>query len=273
MGKKLGIFDSGLGGILIARALQEKFPDLDKVYLGDTANLPYGGRSDEAVYQFSKNCMDALFEKGCMLIVMACNTASARALRRLQQEYLPQKFGHKHSQRILGVVIPTVEAALDRNYHCLGVIGTMSTINSQIYTQELRKIDNQIDIIENHTPLLVPLIENGGEAYLDIILKDYLQKFDAYDLDSLLLGCTHYIHLKDRIRDMYAFDVLSQDEIIPDKLHAYFERHQEIYNCIDTNGQFDFYVTDATKAYIDNAKILFGKDIKVQRLERVHGFF
>lgn len=265
---KLGVFDSGLGGVLIAKALQEKFPTMDKVYLGDTLNLPYGARSEDAIYEASKNCVEALFKQGCEVIVMACNTASSRALRRLQQEYLPQAYP---SRRILGVVIPTIEEASERQYKRLAVIGTNYTIGSQIYTQELSKIDPNTQITEKRTPLLVPLIEHDGEAYLDDVLDDYLEFTKGRGFDALLLGCTHYIHLKDRIRARYDFDVISQDEIIPGKLAQYFEKHGALFEKIGQGGHFDFYVTDLTDDYGRNASALFGRDIDIQLLEGVHG--
>ena len=264
---KLGIFDSGLGGILIAKAIHAQFPELDKVYLGDTLNLPYGSRSEKAIYQASKSSIDALFEQDCQLIIMACNTASARALRRLQQEYLPQTYPDR---RILGVVVPTIEEAIERGYKKLGVIGTNYTIGAQIYTHELNKIDAGIEIVEKRTPLLVPLIEHGGDAYLDSVLDDYLSFTEGAGFDALLLGCTHYIHLKDRIRARYGFDVIAQDEIIPIKLSNYFKYNPEIIDKIRKNSFLDFFVTDLTVEYADNASALFGQNLNIKLLGGVH---
>ena len=265
---KLGVFDSGLGGILIAKALHEYFPDIDKVYLGDTMNLPYGSRSEEAIYQASKNSMDALFQQDCKLIIMACNTASARALRRLQQEYLPKYYPDR---RILGVVVPTIEEAIDRGYKKLAVIGTNYTIGADIYKDELNKINAEIEITQKRTPLLVPLIENDGDSYLDQILDDYLEFTKGQEVDALLLGCTHYIRLKERIRERYAFDVISQDEILPNKLNQYFNNHPEIIDLITKNSSFNFYITDLTPSYTTSASNMFGQDVKVKHMEGVHG--
>jgi len=265
---KLGIFDSGLGGVLIARALHDKFPNLDKIYLGDTLNLPYGSRSEEAIYQASKNCMGALFAQGCQIIIMACNTASASALRRLQREYLPANYPDR---RILGVVVPTIEAAIERGDKKLAVIGTNYTIGSGIYTEELQKIDPNMKITEKRTPLLVPLIEHDGDSYLEAVLDDYLDFTREDNYDALLLGCTHYIHLKDRVRQKYDFDVIAQDEIIPEKLAQYFKNHPELFDKITENGKIDFYVTDLTPSYVENASTLFGENINVKLMEDVHG--
>ena len=265
---KLGIFDSGLGGVLIAKALHERFPDIDKIYLGDTLNLPYGSRSEEAIYHASKNCIDRLFAMDCQIVIMACNTASARALRRLQREYLPQNYPDR---RILGVVVPTVEAAIERGYKNLAVIGTDYTIGKAIYSDELHKIDPSIKIFEKRTPLLVPLIENDGDQYIEAVLNDYLAFMHEENYDALLLGCTHYVHLKDRIREKYSFDVFSQDEIIPEKLASYFERTPNMHDALDKNGDTRFYVSDLTSRYAENASALFGQDITVQLMEDIHG--
>ncbi len=262
---KLGVFDSGLGGVLIARAIREAFPELDIVYLGDTVHLPYGNRSEGSIYECAKACMEALFAQDCNLIIMACNTASASALRRLQQEYLP---GAYPDRRILGVVVPTIEEAIDRGYSKLGLIGTNYTVSSNVYPEELQKINPEISIVQKNTPLLVPLIEHDGGAWLDDVLADYLKGFE--DVETLLLGCTHYVHLKDRIRARYDFDVLSQDEIIPRKLGQYFDNHPEIYDVIDRGGRNDFYVTDLTPHYEASASELFGKAITLKKLEGVH---
>ncbi len=264
---KLGIFDSGLGGALIARAIHCLCPDIDKVYLGDTANLPYGGRSEDVIYQASEACIDALFKMDCQLIIVACNTASAKALRRLQQDYLPK---HYPDRRILGVVVPTIEHAIENRYTKLGVIGTEYTINSHIFAHELHKIKPDLGIVEHATPLLVPLLEHGGEAYIDMILKDYLGFTHDACMDALLLGCTHYIHLKDHIREHYPFSVISQDEIIPDKLVQYLERHPEIETKLTRNRKCSFYLTDYTDGYASNIRRLFSDTVDIQLFSDIH---
>jgi len=264
---KLGIFDSGLGGILIAKAIHQTFPDLEKIYLGDTANLPYGTRSKEMIYNASRNSIDWLFQQGCQLIIVACNTASASALRRLQQEYLPKAYPDR---RILGVIVPTIEEAIDKGYSKLGVIGTNYTIESGVYPEELGKIKPTLKIVQKRTPLLVPLIEQGGDAWIDSVLDAYLSFAHNTDLDAVLLGCTHYIHLKDKIRTMLDCDVISQDELISNKLSLYFKNHPYIIDKINKNNKFKFYVTDITTEYQSNACALFGANITVALAKGVH---
>ncbi len=261
---KLGVFDSGLGGVLIAKAIREAFPDLDIVYMGDTLHLPYGNRSEDAIYSYTKACMDFLFERDCALIIVACNTASASALRRLQQEYLPADYPER---RILGVVVPTIEEAVERGYKNIGVIGTNYTVSSMVYKNELQKIDPSIAIHQMCTPLLVPLIEHGGAAWVDNVLDTYLKPLVEQGIDALLLGCTHYVHLKERIRALYDFDVISQDEIIPQKLSQYLKKHSNISDKINKNGFIEFYVSDVTPGYAVNAAQLFGAEIQLKKVE------
>ena len=263
---KLGIFDSGLGGILIAKAIREHLPDIDMLYLGDTLHLPYGNRSEDAIYAYTKNCIEFLFDQDCNLIITACNTASASALRKLQQHYLPNS--PYKDRRVLGVVVPTIEEAIDRGYTKLGLIGTTYTVSSNIYEIELQKINPEISLQSKNTPLLVPLIENDGEAWLDDVLKHYLKDFD--DIETLLLGCTHYIHLKDRIRNLTNMDVISQDEIIPHKLETYLNNHPEISESISSNAEQTFVVTDLTEYLQNKASMMFGQDITLQAEKGVH---
>jgi glutamate racemase len=263
---KLGIFDSGLGGVLIARSIRKTFPDIDIMYLGDTLHMPYGNRSAEAIYQHSKACMEAMFAADCRMIIMACNTASASALRRLQQDYLPDAYADR---RILGVVVPTIEYALDRGYTNLGLIGTNYTVSTNVYEEELRKINPDIRIAQVKTPLLVPLIEHDGGAWLDSVLDSYLEPLAARGIEALLLGCTHYVALAERIKARYDFEVIAQDEIVPVKLAQYFERHPEIYGEIGRGAVDDFYVSDLTDGYAHSALKFYGPRAVLKQMEMV----
>lgn len=264
---KLGIFDSGLGGLIIAKAVHEHLPTLDMVYLGDTLRLPYGNRSDDAIYDFTKRGIDFLFTKhDCALIVIACNTASAKALRRLQQEYLPTAYPGRN---VLGVIVPTLEAATDEGYKKLGLIATNATVRSGVYSEELKKFAPEIEIAERATPLLVPLLENGGERWVGDVLAHYLMPLSTDGVECLLLGCTHYALLKDKIRSQLGegVKVLSQDEIIPRKLGDYLERHPEYSDKISRGGTAEFFVSDLTPHYTEAAESIYGKPINIQQAE------
>lgn len=264
---KLGVFDSGLGGLLIARAIREALPEYDMVYFGDTLHLPYGNRSFEALYAYSCRAMDFLFsEVDCNLVIVACNTVSAGVLRRLQQDYLVKNYPDR---RILGVIVPTLETAIDHGYKNLGVIATNFTINSGVYPEELRKIDPDIQIHQINTPLLVPLIENDGIKWLDDVLADYLVPMKSKNVECLIIGCTHYAFIKDKIAKFMGqgVELLSQDDIIPAKLADYLVRHPEIESKISKSGQSSFYVSDLTPEYAKGAREIYGQDIKIQALE------
>ncbi len=264
---KLGVFDSGLGGLLITRSLREKLCDLDIIYFGDTLHIPYGNRSSKAIYEYSKRAIDFMFSQDCALIIIACNTVSASALRVLQQQYLPNS---KYSdRRILGVVVPTLETAIDRGYKRLGVIATNYTIQSNIYEYELKKIDPDIKIFQEHTPLLVPLIENDGDQWLDSVLKHYLSPILDNNIECLILGCTHYPFLKDKIREIIGDDIslISQDEIIPLKLIDYLNNHKEISQKIGNNDTIEFLVSDITQGYLNASKRIYNSEINIKHVQ------
>lgn len=263
---KLGVFDSGLGGLIITKAIREFLPDIDLFYYGDTLHLPYGNRSSEAIYKYTKAAMSFMFENDCQLIVMACNTASAATLRRLQQTWLTKAWPGRN---IIGVVVPTLEAALDQGYKNLGLIGTNFIVGSEIYKEELQKINPEISLQSIATPLLVPLIENQGEPWLKNVLKSYLDQLN--DIECLLLGCTHYASLKNHVSDIIGEDVevLSQDDLIPPKLMSYLKRHPEHDDKIGKNGQGEFWVSDLTYGYMDAAQRLYGDDIQVQKASMI----
>lgn len=261
---KLGIFDSGLGGLLIAKSIRAHLPDVDILYFGDTLHLPYGNRSSEAIYEYSKRAMEFLFAEDCNLIITACNTVSASALRQLQQQYLPNS--PYSDRRILGVVVPTLETALDRGYKRLGVIATNYTIKSGIYPDELQKIDPEIQIFQKNTPLLVPLIENNGAQWLPSVLEHYLEPLLEHKIECLILGCTHFPFLKEDIKRIIGNNVslISQDDIIPQKLMNYLKRHPEISDKITTAGTSEFLVSDITKGYVDAAEYIYQSPIPIK---------
>lgn len=263
---KIGIFDSGIGGLIVTRAITEKLPNHDIIYLGDTLHCPYGGRSSEAVYHYTEKAVEYLFEQDCQLVVLACNTASACALRTLQQKYLVKNYPDR---RILGVVVPTIEEAVESGYKKIGVLATARTVESGVFEQEIMKLDESIQISALAAPLLVPLIENNAAHLAKPILEGYLDTLGADKLDALLLGCTHYPFLKPQMEEILpkSVKILSQDEFIPEKLANYLERHPEIDEKLSKNGNWEFLTTDLTKSYLSIAKTLWGKNITFRRID------
>jgi glutamate racemase len=259
---KIGIFDSGLGGLFIAKALVKRLPQYDYMYLGDTQRLPYGNRSHDTVHQFLRQSVDYLFKHGCGLIIVACNTASAEALRQIQQEYLPK---HYPRRKVLGVIIPTAEAALkDPEIKRVGVLATQGTVGSGAYIREFKKLRTDVTIFQQAAPLLVPLIESNAVRFADPILRAYLQPLLEKKIDVLILGCTHYPILKRQIKNICGpgIKIISQDEIISGKLADYLNRHPEVEKGLGKKKRREFLVTDLT----DTAKILskkwFGTDAR-----------
>lgn len=263
--KKIGFFDSGMGGLHVARAIRLLLPAYDYVYLGDTLNLPYGGRSFDTIYSLTEAAIRFLFQQhDCDLVIIACNTASVTALRKLQQEFLPV---HYPDRRILGIVVPTLESATELEANKIGLIATEYTIRSKTYDAEIVKITPRAKIFGQATPLLVPLIEHHGDKYMDQVLVDYLEPLVRKGLDCLILGCTHYIAIKDRVRDIVDPNVrvLSQDEIVPLKLRNYLERHPEMEQRLSQNGSFDIYATDVSPSFLNNVSKLMGAEMPTQR--------
>lgn len=261
---KLGVFDSGLGGLLIARSIRKAMPDIDLIYFGDTLHLPYGNRSSDAIYEYSRRAIEFLFSEDCALIITACNTVSASVLRKLQQRYLPNS--SYSDRRILGVIVPTLEIAIEQSHKHIGVIATNHTIETGIYPYELQKIDPNTKIIQQSTPLLVPLIENEGAQWLPSVLSNYIEPMVRSKIECLILGCTHYPFLKEEIKKIVGKDInlISQDEIIPEKLIDYLIRHPEISNKINKQGNTSFYVSDITQGYISAAKHIYQSNMNIQ---------
>lgn len=263
-GRKIGIFDSGLGGLYVAQAVRKALPDYDYLYLGDTLNLPYGRRSNDRIHDLCEAAMRHLFAQGCELVLMACNTASAACLRKMQQGFLAHEFPEK---RVLGVVVPTLEAAIDSSHTNIGLIATERTAHSNIYETELQKINPAVRLHSKAAPLLVPLIEHGGEKYIDMILKDYIDPLLANNIDCLILGCTHYISLKDKARSMTGVDILSQDDIIPTKTAEYLARHPDMEGRLSRHGTFEIQATDLNEFFEKNIRALVGPGFSVSKAD------
>jgi len=242
----IGVFDSGFGGLTILSAFLRRLPDYDYLYLGDSARTPYGSKSQEVIYTYTGQAVRFLFDRGCQMIILACNTSSTKALRKIQQEWLPVNFPDR---RVLGVVIPLAESAVESTrYGRIGVIGTRATIESKVYEEELRKLKTDLKIYGQACPLLVPLVEEGwvGKPESNMILKKYLFRLKRKKIDTLILGCTHYGFLKKDIVRIMGNNcrVLSGPEIIASKLQDYLKRHPEMETRIPKNKTVTCCTTD-----------------------------
>lgn len=265
--KSIGVFDSGLGGLTILRSIRKKLPQYNYLYLGDTARAPYGNRSRETVYEFTVQAIDFLFKNGAELIILACNTASSEALRKIQKKYLPL---HHPNKRVIGVLVPATEETVIRTKNNrVGVIATENTVRSGAFKKEIAKLDSSIKVFQNACPLLVPLIESGEihSPLTDLALQKYLKPLKEKNIDTLILGCTHYSILKKQVQKNIGHHVtiISEDEMVPKKLETYLFNHPEIERKIGTQGQIQFYSTDLTDKFQTLASLFFKKRITVQK--------
>lgn len=246
----IGVFDSGLGGLTILKEFLKVLPEYDYIYLGDSARAPYGNKSQELIYNYTKEAVDFLFKKGCRIVIIACNTASAKALKKIQQEWLKK---HYSDRRVLGVVVPIVEEVLKITMSApeknrIGVIGTLSTTKSGVYGKEFSKYCKNFEIFEQACPLLVPLVEEGWikKRETRMILKNYLRPLKQKKVKILILGCTHYPILLKSIREIMGrqCEVLNSPKFVAAKLIDYLRRHPEIEKNILKNKKRIYYTTD-----------------------------
>lgn len=266
----IGVFDSGLGGLTILKHFLEKLPEYDYIYLGDSARLPYGERSQAEIYEYTREAVDFLFAHGCNLVVVACNSASARALRKIQQEYLPEKYPGRN---VIGVIRPLVEEVVkDKSIKRVGVIGTKATIESNVYRDEFKKLNPEVEMFKQATPLLVPLIEAGeiDKEKTKTILEKYLQPLKEENIQSLILGCTHYPLLFNQIKKELGKDciIYNPGEIVASSLKDYIDRHPEIKIKKSDNPQIKFYTSgDVEKFKRLGGKFLEKSPEKVEKVE------
>jgi glutamate racemase len=264
----IGVFDSGFGGLVVLREFLRVLPDYDYLYLGDNARIPYGTRSDRVVNRFTEQAVDYLFRQGCRLIVLACHTASARALRRIQQVFLPE---HYPEHRVLGVLIPTVEEALARSRQKrIGVIGTEGTVTSRSFELELKKLDPAVEVLEQACPLLVPIIESGEQDWegTTLILRRYLAPFPGR-VDTLILGCTHYSILKEQIGAIMGngHELICSGQVTAAKLVDYLKRHPEIESRLSRGRTRRYLTTDLTPRFAQLASLFMGRSLSSEVVE------
>jgi glutamate racemase len=261
----IGVFDSGYGGLTILKELKHTLPQYDYIYLGDNARAPYGPRSYDTVYQYTLEAVNWFFNQGCSLVILACNTASAKALRTIQQKDLPKMAPDK---RVLGVIRPTTEILGNfSNTHQVGILGTLGTIQSDSYPIELAKFFPDLKVFQQPCPLWVPLIENGEQDKpgADYFVKSYLDQLfsQSADIDTLLLACTHYPLLADKIRAFMpkGVNIVSQGAIVAKSLAKYLESHPDLAQKCSQSGQLSFYTTDNPQAFELQASTFFGQKI------------
>jgi glutamate racemase len=266
----IGVFDSGFGGLTVLKEIVAALPQYDYLYLGDNARAPYGSRSFETVYEYTLECVKQLFDKGCHLVIVACNTSSAKALRTIQQKDLPKIAPHK---RVLGVIRPTTEIIgnYSKTGH-VGVLGTQGTVSSGSYLVEIEKFFPQLKVYQEACPLWVPLIENNefDNAGADFFIKKYVDQLmqKQKEIDAIILGCTHYPLIKDKIKDHLpaGVELLSQGTIVAQSLKDYLQRHPEIEKECSRQGTLHFYTTDLPETFDKAASLFYGKEIRSEHL-------
>lgn len=267
----IGVFDSGYGGLTILRSLRAKLPDYDYLYLGDNARAPYGTRSFEVVYQFTLQAVRRLFDSGCHLVILACNTASAKALRTIQQNDLPRIDA---SRRVLGVIRPTVEAlpTVSHTGH-IGIFATPGTVASHSYCLEIEKVAPMMKPTEKACPMWVPLIENmeanspGADYFVEKYIDATLQADP--DIDTLVLGCTHYPLLLNKIRRFTPphIKIVAQGDIVADSLTDYLERHPEMMRKCSKGGTCRYLTTEQPEKFSELASVFLDSEIKAEHIE------
>jgi len=254
---KIGFFDSGLGGLTIMNSVVKLLPQYDYEFYGDTANLPYGDKNEDQIFELTRQGIVELFNRDCLLVIIACNTASAETLRKLQNEFLITNYPQ---HKVLGVIIPTIEVLLEEKIKTAILIGTNRTVDSKKYDAELSKYSNSIKLNSIATPDLVPLIENQEYDKAFGIVSAIIEQRTREE--AIILGCTHYTILHKELQAQYGdsgnFKIFSQDSIIPEKLKKYLENHPEIEKKLTKNYQRNIYLTKHTKKYDNLLQELLG---------------
>ena len=272
----IGIFDSGIGGLTVLKAIQQRLPQYQLLYLGDTARTPYGNRSQDLIYRFTEQAVDFLFQQGCHLVIVACNTASAEALRKIQQQWLPAHYPSTSlrtgpDRRLLGVSRPGVEvAAIVSRSGRIGVVGTRGTIASGAFERELRVLRPDAAVFAQACPLLVPLVEEGWQERPETmkIIRHYLRPIKLKKIDTLILGCTHYPMLFKQFQRVAgkSITVLDSATIVAEKLKDYLQRHPEIETNLVRGDNHRFLVTDAAEIFQQNANRWLGQTVVFEKV-------
>ena len=266
----IGVFDSGYGGLTILDKIREVLPEYDYIYLGDNARAPYGTRSFEVVYEFTRQAVNKLFDMGCHLVILACNTASAKALRSIKMNDLP---GIDPARRVLGVIRPTVECVgeISKNQH-IGVLATAGTIKSESYPLEIHKLFPEIQVSGTACPMWVSLVENNEsqDEGADYFIRKYIDQLLSKDpqIDTVILGCTHFPILLPKIRQYIPehISVIAQGEYVAESLKDYLKRHPEMDAKCTKNGNCQFYTTEAEEKFSESASTFLKQQINVKHI-------
>ena len=266
----IGVFDSGYGGLTVLREIRRLLPQYDYLYLGDNARTPYGTRSYDVVYEFTLQAVRYLFEQGCHLVILACNTASAKALRSIQQNDLPEI---DPQRRVLGVIRPTVEVVgeISKSRH-VGIMATEGTIRSCTYALEIAKLWPDIQVTGEACPMWVPLVEN--EEYdspgADYFVRKHIERLLQRDpeIDSIILGCTHYPLLLGKIRQFMpdGIQVIEQGRYVAGSLQDYLARHPEMAERLTTNGSVRYLTTELAEVFQQKATVFMGEPLAAERV-------
>lgn len=267
----IGVFDSGYGGLTVFRQISALLPQYDYIYLGDNARAPYGPRSFEVIYRYTLECVEYLFAQGCPLVILACNTASAKALRSIQQQDL-NRYSPQH--RVLGVIRPTAEVigAYSQTGH-IGILATSGTVQSQSYLLEVEKIFPGLKVYQEACPMWVPLIENNehNSAGADYFVQQHIQHLLAQgrEMDTILLGCTHYPLMMDKIRRYTPPHVklLEQGNIVANSLQDYLKRHQWMDDVCSKGGSRRFLTTESDAFANEKASLFYGAPVEVEHVD------
>lgn len=282
----IGVFDSGLGGLSILKEIRRRLPEYDYLYLGDNARAPYGTRSFEVVYEYTLQAVRYLFSKGCTLVILACNTASAKALRTIQQNDLPLLWkeapsslcAHPDLRRVLGIIRPTAEeiGSFTKTGH-VGVLATQGTVSSDSYPIEISKQNPQLVVVQQACPMWVPLVEqnehtgSGADYFVDKYIREIMQQDPQ--IDTLLLGCTHYPLLYEKIEKAVAsyashpVQVVAQGAIIAESLAQYLVRHSDLEKLCSKQGKTVYLTTDRADSFAASAEAFLGEKIAADHVE------
>jgi len=267
----IGIFDSGLGGLTVFHEIRDRLPQYDYLYLGDTARTPYGTRSFETIYHYTQQGVSYLLDAGCPLVILACNTASAKALRTIQQKDL---VAHYPNERVLGVIRPSVEVVGENSKtKKIGLFGTSGTVRSESYKMEFNKLFPDVSLYQEACPMWVPLVENNevNTPAAEYFVKKHVENLldQEPDIDTIILACTHYPLLMDQIRKFVpeSISIMDQGPLVAEKLEDYLQRHPEMETRCDKNASSTFMTTGAVDLFEENAEIFFGQKISAEHIE------